>query len=128
MKVYIAINSSKIGSNEIASIIKDNLSRTINIGDKKTYSTALYDYNSCEYSFYPKSCLISDTIDLITNFIDKNIMNFQILHKMDDSLAISLRFIIELDGESTPDSFFNSQFLFLLSQIKADLDIDMYYK
>jgi hypothetical protein len=128
MKVYIVINSSKIKKDKIVNIIRGNAGRTISIGDKKTYSDALYDYNSCEYSFDTESFLISDAIDLITNFINKNIVNFENLHKMDDNLSVSLRFVIELNGESTPDTFFNSQFLSLLSQIKADLDIDMYYK
>ena len=128
MNTYIAINSSQIEGNIIANTIKDNLSRIINIGDKKTYSNDLYDYSSCEYSFRSDNLLISDIIESVKFFVEKNMNDFQSLYKMDNNLSVSLRIVVELDGKTTPDTFFDSDFLFLLCKIKADLDIDMYYK
>ena len=128
MNTYIAINSSKIEGNRIAEIIKDNISKIINIGDKKTYSNDLYDYNGCEYSFCSENLLISDILESVKFFVERNMDNFQNLHKIDDNLSVSFRIVVELDGENTPDTFFDSDFLLLLCKIKADLDIDMYYK
>jgi hypothetical protein len=128
MKVYLVVNSTKLGIKEISNVIEGKLDKIINIGDKKKYSDTLYDYNSCEYIFHSTDCLISDFLSLVKIFIEKNITNFKFLKKKDDDLYVSLRFVIELDGEVSPDTFFDTSFLSLLCQIEANLDIDLYYK
>lgn len=56
-----------------------------------------------------------DKVDLIKQYLDKY------------RIETKLNFIIEIWNEESPSIYFEKKFLHLVNELKADIDIDLYY-
>lgn len=128
MRVYLIINSDILSPDVIMSEIKyKKPTNIVQIGDKSKYNS-YSSFNSCEYHFGEDYNFIEEVNNEIKYFLMSNQDGISKLRQLDGDLYVSLRFILYLDGEVTPDTFFDTDIIVLLAQCKATLDIDMYYK
>lgn len=126
-RLYIVINSDYLDLNLISTSISQEPTRIINIGDKKKYGNSLFDYNSIEYDFPLNKYEMEESISSIIKFIRINKKQILNLLDRDKALFISVRFVLWLDKENIPSTFFDTNFIKELAEINANLDIDMYH-
>ncbi len=122
VKLRLIFSSNNLSSEQINKVVNFKPSKTWNCGDLvHPLAKNRHKDNGCQLEFTDSS--LSSAGKRMMSALDKQILS---LKKLPNDIEVDLSCIVNVENNSVPELFFNTELIQFAASIRAALDIDIY--